>query len=204
MLLYSFRRESVSLGSGEPVLRHTPPQVCYRCRELVPGDRKSCPIASIDTFGRGEATPAKAKSRWILQQPGIIALLAVGFAFSMWGCLQSMRAYDMQSVSVGKAAEVQVGMTHQQVIDLMGRDAVPIPIWTGFVKATDRTLCDLSDSAKANLEKHRPPACSLDRDDSCGAHYTLKDGSGLRLIFHRGKVIYAAIGGGDRHSWKLF
>jgi len=115
-----------------------------------------------------------------------------------------MRAYDLQSVSVGKAADVQVGMTHQQVIDLMGRDAAPIPIWTGFVKATNQTLCDLYDIAKANLEKHRPPACSLDHDDSCGAHYTLKDGSGLRIIFHRGEVIYAAIGGGERHSWKLF
>jgi len=128
----------------------------------------------------------------------------MGFAFSLWGCVQSLKAYNQQSIPTETAVLVQIGMTHQQVIDLTGRDAVPIPIWNGFVKATDQTIRDITDSAKSNLEKHRPVACSLDRDDSCGAYYTVKDGSGLRIIYHQGVVIYAAIDGGTRHSWTRF
>ena len=185
-------------------MRHTSPQICSRCKELVPMDRKSCPIASIDTFGRGAPTVAKVKSESFWVRDRIAALLIAGFAFCLWGCLQSLKAYDLQAISPEKAALVQIGMMHQQVIDLTGRDAVPIPIWNGFVKATDQSLRDVSDSAKLNLEKHRPAACSLDLDDSCGVHYTLKDGSGLRIIYHRGVVIYTAIDSGAGRSWRRF
>lgn len=186
-------------------MRHTPPQICSRCKELVPWDRKSCPIASIDTSGRGvPATITPPKSRDAHKIVGIITLFAVAFAFWMWSSLLSLKAYDLQAISREKAERVQIGMTHQQVIDLTGRDAVPIPIWIGFVKATDQSLRDVSASVKSNLEKQRPPACSLDRDDACGTYYTLKDGSGLRIIYHRGVVIYTAIDAGDSRSWKRF
>ena len=57
------------------------------------------------------------------------------------------------------------------------------------------------DVAKAALEKSKIAACSLDRDDACGAHYTVKDGSGLRIVYRRGTVVYTAVTYGYDRRW---
>ena len=137
-----------------------------------------------------------------LMKAGIIALFTAVFALWMWNGLVSLKAYDLQAVPREKAVLVQIGMTHQQVIDLLGRDAVPIPVWIGFQKADDHTIRLLSDSAKSSFAARRASACSPDRDNECGAHYTLKDGSGLRIIYSRSIVIYAALGYGYSRRWK--
>jgi hypothetical protein len=185
-------------------MRNTPPQICSRCKELVPIDRKSCPIHSIETFGRGATALPQEKPVSFLMKAGILTAVAAVFAFWMWGGLVSLKAYDLQAIPPDKAKLVQIGMTHQQVIDLVGRDAVPIPVWTGFETAADNVIRQLSDDAKSTLEKRRVYACSPDRDDSCGAHYTLKDGSGLRIVYRRGIVIYAGVGYGYGRPVKRF
>ena len=159
-------------------------------------DRKSCPIHSIDTLGRIRPAATQAKSRDVLTQPGILVLLAIGFLLCVWSCFVSLKAYDLQAISPEKAQTVRIGMTHQQVIDIMGRDAVPIPAWNGFEKAADHTIRQISETAEAAMKTRRVSACSPDRDAACGAHYTLKDGSGLRIIYSRGVVIYAGVGYG--------
>jgi hypothetical protein len=187
-------------------MRYTPPQPCFRCKEMVPADRKSCRVNSIDTLGCSMPSVPKAKPGGILMQPGIITLLSVGFALCLWSCFLSLRIYkavpyDLQAVPQEKAKLVQIGMTHQQVIDLLGRDAVPIPTWNAFAQANDDTILELSQTAEASLKARHGTACSPDRDDSCGAYYTLKEGSGLRIIYHRNTVIYASIG--SRYGWRV-
>ncbi|MCW3095896.1 MAG: hypothetical protein JWL77_1514 [Chthonomonadaceae bacterium] len=175
---------------------YTPTQICSRCKDLVLIDRKSCPINSIETFGRGATELPKEQPLSFLMKAGILTAIAVVFAFWMWGGLVSLKAYDLQAIPLEKAKLVQIGMTHQQVIDVVGRDAVPIPVWTGFETAPDNMIRQLSDDAKSTLEERRVYACSPDRDNPCGAHYTVKDGSGLRIVYRRGIVIYAAVGYG--------
>jgi hypothetical protein len=136
---------------------------------------------------------SQARPRPLLLRVGILTFVVAVFAFWMWGGLVSLKAYDKQAVPRDRADLVQVGMTHRQVIDLLGRDTVPIPVGGYFRNTPDQSIRALSDTARIALETRKASACSPDRDDECGAHYTLKDGSGLRLIYRRGIVIYASI-----------
>ena len=99
-------------------------------------------------------------------------LLVVGiFAFWIWGGMVSMKAYDLQAVPREKADQVRPGMTHREVIDLMGRDATPFLIWDGFETSGDQSVRALSESAKANLEAQRKAACDPDMT-TLAAHTT--------------------------------
>lgn len=175
------------------MLRNTRPQSCSRCKAVVPADRKSCPIASRDTYGDVLPAQSKAQPRPILLKAGILTFVVAVFAFWMWGGLVSLQAYDRQAILRDRADLVQVGMTHRQVTDLLGRDAVPIPVVENFQRMADQSVRGLSDDARYALETRKVSACSPDRDAECGAYYTIKDGSGLRMIYRRGIVIYASI-----------
>ncbi len=187
-----------------PHTQNTPTQICSRCKELVPLDRKSCPIGWKDSLGSDLSSLPKAQPMSFLSKVGIGTVIAGVFALWIWNGLVSLKAYDIQAVPREKADLVKIGMTHQQIVDLLGRDAVPLSVWAGFQKADDPALRAISESAKESLETRHVAACSPDRDAECGAHYTLKDGSGLRIIYHRGIAFYTSIDYGYRRGTKRF
>jgi hypothetical protein len=177
-----------------------PPQACFRCKEIVSADRKSCPVLWKDTLGQEPPPTPKSKARFSARQIVITGVLAIAFAFWMWSGLVSMRAYDLQAIPRETAERIQVGMTHRQVVDLVGRDAAPISVGEDFKDVRAYNLAKLAENAQASLKARGAAACNLESDAACGAFYPVKDGSGLRILYDRGIVSYVTIAPGNQNA----
>lgn len=178
----------------------TPMHSCDRCRAMVPADKSSCPLLSKDTLGDPTPPTSGAQPKPILHQPFILVTMILLGAFWLWGGMVRLKAYDLQAIPVERAKQVHEGMTHREVVDQLGRDAVPIVVWTDFKATSDQLLLAEAESAQTGQNRANKPPCNPDTDDACGAHYPLKDGSGLRLIYQRGIVVYAAISAGAGYN----
>lgn len=136
------------------------------------------------------------------KRPLIIAGV-IGAAFIVWLTI-GLTIYQneiRQAITRESADKIQTGMTRAEVEQIVGKPAEPFLSPGGLAVLNDQTTKQLSESGRLS-NSIKGAACSQDTDAACCAHYPVKDGTGLRIIYSGGRVAYCSLWMGSTEIWK--